>query len=59
MVNNIKFYPWVAVANIILKDFGGANIFHTILSHSPRMQAYLQHIPLFYKDLINTWQTLS
>ena len=27
MVNNMNFHPWVAVANIILKDFGGANIF--------------------------------
>ena len=58
MVNNMNSHPWVAVANIILKDFGGANIFHTNLSLSPRMQTYLQNIPLFYKDLI-TWQTLS
>ena len=59
MVNNMNFHSWVAVANIIFKDFGGANIFHTNLSLSPRMQTYLQNIPLFYKDLINTWQTLS
>ena len=59
MVNNMNFHPWVAVANKILKDFGGANIFHTNLSLSPRMQTYLQNIPLFYKDLIITWQTLS
>ena len=58
MVNNMNFHPWVAVAIIILKDFGGANIFHTNLSLSPRMQTYLQNIPLFYKDLIITWQTL-
>ena len=59
MVNNMNFHPWVAVANIILKGFGGANTFHTNLSLSPRMQTYLQNIPLFYKDLINTWQTPS
>ena len=59
MVNNMNFHPWVAVANTILKDFGGANIFHTNLSLSPKMQTYLQNIPLFYKDLIITWQTLS
>ena len=54
----MNFHPWVAFENIILKDFGGANIFHTNLSLSPRMQTYLQNIPLFYKDLIITWQTL-
>ena len=54
MVNNMMFHPWLAVANIILKNFGGANIFHTNLSLSSRMQTYLQNIPLFYKDLINT-----
>ena len=59
IVNNMNFHPWVAVANIILKDFGVANIFHTNLSLSPRTQTYLQNIPLFYKDLIITWQTLS
>ena len=59
MVNNMNFYPWVAVANIILKDFGGSNIFHINLSLSPRMQTYLQNIPLIYKDLINTWRILS
>ena len=48
MVSNMNFYPCVAVANIILKDFGGANIFHTNLSLSPKMQTYLQNIPLFY-----------
>ena len=53
------FHPWVAVANKILKDFGSANIFHTNLSLSPRMHTYPQNIPLFYKDLINTLQTLS
>ena len=51
MVNNTNFHPWIAVANIILNDFGGANIFHTNLSLPPRIQAYLQNIPLFYKDL--------
>ena len=47
MVNDMNFHPWVAVANTILKDFGGANIFHKNLSLSPRMQTYLQNIPLF------------
>ena len=37
MVNNMNFHPWVAVANIILKDFGGDNIFHTNSSLSSRM----------------------
>ena len=54
-----EFHPWVAVANKVLKDFGNTNIFHTNLSLSPRTQTYLQSIPLFYNDVINTWQTLS
>ena len=59
MVRKMNFYPWIAVANIILKDFGGVNIFHRNLSLSPRMQTYLRNIPLFHKDLINRCQTLS
>ena len=47
MVNNMDFHSWVVVGSIILKDFGSANIFHTNLSLLPRMQAYLQNIPLF------------
>ena len=45
----------MAIANTVLQDLGGVNIFHTNLLIAPRTRECLEKIPTFYKDVISTW----
>ena len=54
-----NFHPWIAVAQEILQDPGGQEIFCTNLSVEETKKRSLQKLPLFYKELIKRRQDLS
>ena len=59
MLDKKNFHPWIAVADNILRDVGGVNVFCTDLSVAPSKLNFLKRIPMFYKELIDIWKTLS
>ena len=54
-----NFHPWVAVADNILKNIGGVNVFQSNLSVAPRRLNSFKSIAVFYKELINVWKSFS
>ena len=48
----------MAIANTVLQDLGGVNIFHTNLLIAPGKRECLEKIPTFYKEVISTWERI-
>ena len=49
ILDKTNFHPWMAIANTVLEDLGGVNIFHTNLLITPRKRECLEKIPTFYR----------
>ena len=58
MLDKANSHPWMAIANTVLQDLGGVNIFHTNLLISQEKRGYLKKIPIFYKEVISTWERI-
>ena len=56
MLDKSNFHPWIAVANKILKPFGGIDTFYTNLQLSLEIKSVLKIIPEFYRNLIGMLQ---
>ena len=54
-----NFHPWVAVADNVLRNVRGVNVFQSNLSVAPSGLNSFKRIPVFYKELINVWKTFS
>ena len=54
ILDKTNFHPWMAIANTVLQDLGGVNIFHTNLLIAPEKRECLEKIPTFYKEVIST-----
>ena len=52
-------HPWKVVANQLLFQVGDDAIFHTNLYLSDNFKQEVSKLPLFYKELINVWETMS
>ena len=48
----------MAIANIVLQNLGGVNIFHANLLIAPEKRECLEKIPTFYKEVIFTWERI-
>ena len=48
----------MAIANTVLQDLGGVNIFHTNLLIAPEKRECLEKMPTFYKEVIFTWERI-
>ena len=59
MPDTNNFHPWVAVADNILRNVGGVNVFQSNLSMAPSRLNSFKRILVFYKDLIDVWKTFS
>ena len=58
ILDKANFHPWMTIANILLQDLGGVNIFHTNLLITPEKRECLKKIPIFYKNVISTWERI-
>ena len=58
ILDKTNFHPWMAIANTVLQDLGGVNIFHTNLLIAPGKRECLEKIPTFYKEVISTWERI-
>ena len=54
-----NFHPWKVLANQLLSPVGGEAIFHTKLCLSERFRQRTNELPLFYKELVLTWEKYS
>ena len=54
ILDKANFHPWMAIANTVLQDLGGVNIFHTDLLIAPEKRECLKKILIFYKEIIST-----
>ena len=54
-----NFYPWVAVADNILRNVGGVNVFQSNLSVAASRLNSFKRNPVFHKELIDVWKTFS
>ena len=54
-----NFHPWKVLANHLLSPVGGEAIFHTNLCLSKRFRQRTNDLPLFYKELVLTWEKYS
>ena len=54
-----SFHLWIAVADNTLRNIEGVNIFRSNLSVAPSKLNSLKRVPVFYKELIDVWKTLS
>ena len=59
MLDTKNFHQWVAVADNILRNIGGVNVFQSNLSVAPSRLNSFERIPVFYKHLIDVWKTFS
>ena len=59
MFDATSYHPWIAVADKILKNLGGISLFHTNIQLASKIRRKIDSIPIFYKELLNTWKTLS
>ena len=48
----------MAIANTVLQDLGGVNIFYTNLLIATEKRECLEKIPVFYKEVISTWERI-
>ena len=48
----------MAIANTVLQDLGGVNIFHTNLLIALEKRECLEKIPTFFKEVIFTWERI-
>ena len=53
-----NFHPWKVSVNHLLSPVGGEAIFHTILCLSERFRQRTNELPLFYKELVLTWENI-
>ena len=53
MLYKKNFHPWVAVADNILRNVGGVNVFQSNLSVAPNRLTSFKSIPVFYRELID------
>ena len=58
ILDKANFHPWMTIANTVLQDLGGVNIFHTNLLIAPEKRECLEKIPTFYKEVISTWEKM-
>ena len=56
MLDKANSHPWMAIANTVLQDLGGVNIFHFQIA--PEKRECLKKIPIFYKEVISTWKRI-
>ena len=54
-----NFHPWKVLANHLLSPVRGEAIFHTNLCLSERFRQRTNDLPLFYKELVLTWEKYS
>ena len=47
------------LANEILEEVGGLDVFHTNLALADSLCSHLYQLPLFYKELTTLWQKFS
>ena len=59
MMDENNPHPWKVLANEILKEIGGLDVFHTNLALSESLYSNSYQLPLFYKELITSWQKFS
>ena len=55
LLDKSNFRPWKVIANEILRPAGGCGIFHSNLSMSLETRKDLRNLPLYYKDIINSF----
>ena len=48
----------MAIANTVLQDLGGLNIFHSNLLIVPEKRECFKKIPTFYKEVVSTWERI-
>ena len=58
ILDEANFHPWMAIANTVLKDLEGVNIFQTNLLIAPEKRECLEKIPTFYKEVISPWEKI-
>ena len=58
ILDKANSHPWMAVPNTVLQDFGGVDIFHTNLLIAQEKRECLEKIPIFYKEVISTWERI-
>ena len=56
MLDKANSHPWMA--NTVLQDLGGVHIFHTNLLIVPKKRECLKNIPIFYKEIISSWERI-
>ena len=54
-----NFHPWKVLANHLLSPVGGEAVFHTNLCLLERFRQIPNDLPLFYKELVLTWEKYS
>ena len=59
MLDTKSFHPCVAVGDNILRNVRGVNVFQPNLSLAPSRLNSFKRIPVFYKELIDAWETFS
>ena len=52
-------HPWKVLANEILREIGGLDVFHTNLALPESLYSDSYQLSLFYKELITLWQKFS
>ena len=58
-VKDSNFHPWKVLANHLLLPVRGEAIFRTNLCLSERFRQRTNDLPLFYKELVLTWEKYS
>ena len=59
MMDGNNPHPWKVLANEILKEIGGLDVFHTNLALPESLYSNSYQLPLFNKELITLWQKFS
>ena len=59
MIDTKNFHSWVAVADNILRNVGGVNVFQSNLLVAPSRPNSFKRIPVLYNKLIDVWKTFS